>query len=106
MDRLVALKILSPEISSDPAFAGRFTREAQALAKLNHPNIVTIYDFGQVNGQYYFLMEFVGGVNLRRTIESGNLKPKEALGMVSQICAALQYAHDEGVVHRDIKPEK
>src|SRR5271168_1180176 len=64
LDRPVALKILSPELSSDPAFAERFSREAQALARLNHSNIVGIYDFGQAAGYYYFLMEFVDGESL------------------------------------------
>jgi predicted Ser/Thr protein kinase len=105
LDRLVALKILPPEASRDSAFAERFTREARALAKLNHPNIVGVYDFGRSGPLYYFLMEFVDGVNLRQTLRAGQLKPAEALKIVPQICDALQYAHEEGVVHRDIKPE-
>ena len=105
LDRMVALKILPPEISDDPAFAERFVREARMLAKLNHPNIITIYDFGQVNGRCYFVMEYVDGVNLRQSIQAGKLSAQEALGIISQICTALQFAHDEGIVHRDIKPE-
>jgi tRNA A-37 threonylcarbamoyl transferase component Bud32 len=105
LDRLVALKILPPESGGDPAFAGRFTREAQALAKLAHPNIVGVYDFGKSDGRYYFTMEFVDGVNLRQLLRIGQLEPTEALKIVPQICQALQYAHDQGVVHRDIKPE-
>lgn len=105
LDRLVALKILPPEVAGDPAFAERFTREARALAKLNHPNIVGVYDFGQANGLYYFIMEYVDGTNLRQVIQSHSLLPKDALAIVPQVCDALQYAHDEGVVHRDIKPE-
>lgn len=105
LDRLVALKILPPEVGSDPAFAERFTREARALAKLNHPNIVGVYDFGHAEGLYYFVMEYVDGTNLRRVIQDRNLTPANALAVVPQICEALQYAHDEGVVHRDIKPE-
>src|SRR5882757_10422457 len=65
LDRLVALKILPPGIGHDPAFAERFAREARALAKLNHPGIVTLYEFGETSGQFYFLMEYVDGVNLR-----------------------------------------
>ena len=105
LDRVVALKILPLEISRDPTFAERFTREARALAKLTHPSIVTVYEFGEMDGLYYLLMEFVDGVNLRQAIQAESLGPAEALAVISQICGALQYAHDEGVVHRDIKPE-
>jgi hypothetical protein len=102
LDRIVALKILPKR--DDPAFAERFTREARALAKLSHPGIVTVHDFGQAGDLYYFVMEYVEGVNLRQA-ERGKLSPAEALAIVPQICAALQFAHDAGVVHRDIKPE-
>src|SRR4051812_19288392 len=105
LDRLVALKILPPDVRSDPNFAERFQREAVALAKLSHPNIVGVYDSGQANGLFYFLMEYVDGVNLRQALRAGTLKAAEALKIVPQICDALQFAHDEGVVHRDIKPE-
>ncbi len=105
LDRVVALKILPPGIGEDPAFAERFAREAKALARLNHPGIVTIHDFGRVDGLYYFLMEFVDGVSLHRLLEGGRLSPREALAIVPQICDALQYAHDQGIVHRDIKPQ-
>ena len=106
LDRLVALKILSPELVEDPAFAERFAREARSLAKLNHPRIVSVYDFGHTEGGlYYFIMEFVDGTDLRRVIQAAELSPRETLAIVPQICEALQYAHEEGVVHRDIKPE-
>jgi serine/threonine protein kinase len=127
LDRVVALKILPPGIGEDPAFAERFAREAKALAKLNHPGIVTLYEFGSV-GQasrpspsspnaeisetgatpvllFYFLMEFVDGVNLRQLLTASRIAPREALAIVPQICDALQFAHDQGIVHRDIKPE-
>jgi len=86
-------------------FAERFNREARALARLNHPNIVAVYEFGHVEGLHFFLMEYVDGANLRQLEKAARLAPREALQLIPQICDALQYAHDEGVVHRDIKPE-
>jgi len=105
LDRLVALKVLPPGIGYDAAFAERFKREARSLARLNHPNIVAVYDFGEAAGLFYFVMEYVDGVNLRQMERTERLAPREALGIVVQVCEALQYAHDEGIVHRDIKPE-
>ncbi len=106
LDRLVALKILPPHIGQTEAFAERFTREARSLARLSHPRIVMIYDFGHTEaGLYYFIMEFVDGTDLRRVIQTGELSASEALTIIPQICEALQYAHEEGIVHRDIKPE-
>jgi serine/threonine protein kinase/signal peptidase I len=120
LNRLVALKILPPDVGHEPAFAARFTREAQALALLNHPGIVTLYEFGSVAATppsqecgggtpaaklYFFLMEFVDGVNLRQLLHGGRISAREALAIVPQICDALQFAHDQGIVHRDIKPE-
>jgi tRNA A-37 threonylcarbamoyl transferase component Bud32 len=106
LDRLVALKILPPQIGRTEAFAERFTREARSLARLSHPRIVMIYDFGRTEaGLYYFIMEYVDGTDLRRVIQTGELSASEALTIIPQICEALQYAHEEGIVHRDIKPE-
>lgn len=105
LDRLVALKILGPRSVRDPGFSERFTREARALARLNHPHIVAVYDFGHRDDLSYFIMEFVDGANLRQVQRGGDLSPAEALAIVPQICEALQFAHNEGVVHRDIKPE-
>jgi serine/threonine protein kinase/ankyrin repeat protein len=153
LDRLVALKIIRPESASDPAFAERFLREARTLARLSHPSIVGVHDFGEVSvsaqetqahreGEapaepqarsdnpassddssarreprppgarsrtagtlFYFVMEYVDGANLRQLIEAGELAPETAIGIVPQVCEALQFAHDQGIVHRDIKPE-
>jgi len=97
LDRVVALKILPPGIGADPAFAERFAREAKALAKLNHPGIVTLYEFGSTSGHqpltlnsqlFYFLMEFVDGVNLRQLLAGGRVSAREALAIVPQICDA------------------
>ena len=105
LDRFVALKVLPPAMGSDPGFAERFNREARALARLNHPNIVAVHDFGKAGSLHYLLMEFVDGANLREVEQAGALTPEQALAIVPQICEALQFAHDEGIVHRDIKPE-
>jgi serine/threonine protein kinase len=114
LNRLVAIKILAPERGHESRFAERFAREAELLAKLNHPHIVTIHDFGISDSQpstlnseplCYLVMEFVDGVNLRDLLREGKLEPKQALAIVPPICEALQYAHDKGIVHRDIKPE-
>ncbi|MFH5806098.1 protein kinase [Alienimonas sp. DA493] len=122
LDRVVALKVLPPEVGRDDAFAERFLREARTLARLNHPNIVQVYDFGQTTpppgpdgepreGLFYFLMEYVDGANLRdvmqRSLEDGGgpIAPAKALEIVRQICSALQFAHARGIVHRDVKPE-
>src|SRR6266853_3499879 len=105
IERFVALKILPKSLAADAAFAERFTREGRLLARLNHPNIVTIHDFGQANGFSYLPMEFVDGVNLRQAMRVGRFTPAQALESVPKICEALQFAHNEGILHRDIKPE-
>ncbi len=105
LDRIVAIKILPPADAASPGFVERFRREARSLAKLSHPNIVHLYESAQTNGLYYFVMEFVDGLNLRQMILAHRLTASEALAVVPKICDALQFAHEEGVVHRDIKPE-
>src|SRR6266567_4748213 len=88
LDRFVALKILPPQAASGPGFAERFNQEARALARLSHPNIVAVHEFGQVNGMPFFIMEFVGGLNLRQLERSRKLSTREALQIVPQICNA------------------
>jgi len=105
LDRLVALKILPRRAAGDAGFAERFTREARALARLNHPNIVAVHEFGETHGLHYLVLEYVDGPDLRRIERSARLSPRQALEIIPQICEALQFAHEEGVVHRDIKPE-
>ena len=105
LNRPVALKILPPAMIALPGFQERFVREAQAMAKLNHPHIVVIHEFGSCGDIFFFIMEYVEGLNLRTLLDKGGIRPEEALTIVPQICEALQYAHDHHVVHRDIKPE-
>jgi predicted Ser/Thr protein kinase len=105
LGRAVALKVLHRELSGDPVFVERFLREAQALAKLAHPGIVAVHDFGERAGRCYLVMEHVEGRNLRALLKERALTAHETLDVVRQLCVALQFAHDEGVVHRDIKPE-
>ena len=105
LNRFVALKLLAPERAGDPDFAARFEKEAQALAALNHPHIVGVYDSGQAGGFYFLLIEFVDGVNLRQLLQTRRLTPQEALSIMPPVCDALQCAHARGIVHRDIKPE-
>jgi predicted Ser/Thr protein kinase len=104
LDRPVAVKVLAIDEAEHPQFAERFRIEAQALARLSHPNIVAVYEFGERDEFFYIVMEFVEGTDLATLIGSGELEPARSLGLVVQICQALQYAHDAGVIHRDIKP--
>lgn len=114
LDRFVALKILSEELAAQPEFAARFAQEGKLLARLNHPNIVAVYDFGQAATAdeagketvfFYLLMEYVDGANLRQVMREQRLSPSQAVAVIPQICEALEYAHAEGVLHRDVKPE-
>jgi predicted Ser/Thr protein kinase len=105
LDRIVALKVLPPAMAAAPGFSERFVREAKAMARLAHPNIVAVHEFGESGGLFYLVLEYVDGVNVREAMRTGAITPKDAIAIVPQICDALQYAHDRGVVHRDIKPE-
>ena len=105
LDRLVAIKLLPFELGVREDFAERFRREATALARLNHPHIVAVHDFGQADdGHYFMVMEYVAGSDLAARLRTGPLPPEEALAIVRQVCEALEFAHAHGVVHRDIKP--
>ena len=105
LDRPVAVKVLFPEFATDPAFVERFRREAQSAANLNHPNIVAVYDWGQEQGTYFIVMEYIEGRSLAEIIRTeGPLHPQRAAEVASDIAAALAFAHRNGVVHRDIKP--
>ena len=104
LNRTVALKVLSAERANDPEWLERFSREARALARLSHPHIVQVYDFGE-KPVPHLLMEHIEGVNLRQAMQNGGLTTREALAIVPKLCDALHYAHEHGVLHRDIKPE-
>lgn len=108
LGRQLALKILPSQFIADPARVERFAREARAVSALNHPNIVTVYDVGQLDGTHFIAMEYVNGQTLREVIHAaqhGRLNPKEVVEIALQISTALAAAHQAGIVHRDIKPE-
>jgi len=106
LDRVVALKTLSPKLVSDADFVQRFQKEARAAARLNHPNIVQIYELGQVGPNYFIVMEYVDGDSLGKRLEERDcFSEGEAVGYVRQACRALAVAHGEGIVHRDVKPD-
>ena len=106
LDRIVALKLLPVAAGvGDPEFAERFQREACAMARLNHPNIVAVHDFGETtDGRFFLVMEFVEGTDLHTLIRDGRMTPEQALAIIPQICEGLQNAHSKGIIHRDIKP--
>ena len=105
LDRHVAVKTISADMADDPTLQKRFEREAQSAAKLNHPHIITIYDFGQEQDKLYMAMELLEGVDLKQAIGQGRLKSlDDKLDIMSQICDGLAFAHAHEIVHRDLKP--
>ena len=106
LKRLVAVKVLKEEFSSDAGFVAKFRREAQAVGALNHPNIVGVFDVGEQNGMYYIVMELVEGINLKKYIEkAGAMGEREAVEVAMQVAKGLEAAHEQGIIHRDIKPQ-
>jgi len=105
LDRIVAVKFLSPALAVEPDFVRRFERESKALASLAHPNVVQIIDRGCANGHWFFAMEFVDGRSLRDRVQEQRPTRAEILRLLAQVARAVDYAHKHGVVHRDLKPE-
>jgi Protein kinase domain len=104
LDRTVALKILPQELGKDAAFCAGFEAEAKAMARLNHPNLIGVYDFGEVNGMLYIIMEFVPGNSIYHSADGTAIAPSEVIRLVTGICQGLAHAHENGILHRDIKP--
>lgn len=105
LNKLVAIKILSPMAFENPRLLKRFTKEARTLSSLNHPNIVAIYEIGDIQDCHYIVMEYFQDSLKEKIKKNGNLPPEEALHIASQIADALFYTHKEKIIHRDVKPE-
>src|SRR5919197_4926338 len=105
LSRRVALKLLAPELAEDPKFRERFVRESQLAASLEHPNIIPIYDAGELGEDLYIAMRYIEGTDLKSSIVAdGPLEPGRGLSILDQVAGALDAAHARGLVHRDVKP--
>ncbi len=104
LDRTVALKILPQEFSTDAAFCAGFEAEAKAMARLNHPNLIGVYDFGEVGGMLFIIMEYVAGKSIYHSAHGQAIDPGEVIRLVTGVCNGLAHAHENGIIHRDIKP--
>src|ERR671936_1051409 len=105
LKRNVALKLLAPELAEDDRFRVRFLRESQLAASLDHPNVVPVYEAGEVDGLLYIAMRYVSGTDLKALLRAqGALTPERAIAVAAQVASALDAAHERGLVHRDVKP--
>jgi serine/threonine-protein kinase len=104
LDRKVALKLLAPNYADDEAFRARFLRESRMAAAIDHPNIIPIYEAGEVDGAYFLAMRYVAGTDLETRLRAGPLEPREAVHILSQVASALDAAHEQSLIHRDVKP--
>ena len=106
LDRNVAIKVLRGDLATDEKFVRRFQREALSASSLSHPNIVEIYDVGEDDGNYYIVMEYIDGKNLKQLLKKrGNLTVSEVVDIMLQITSAMSVAHDSLIIHRDLKPQ-
>ncbi len=105
LNRPVAIKVLPEEVCGQPQFVERFKREVDVLSRLSHPNVVTVFERGEIDGRLYVIMEYVQGTSLREVMRKGPLPAAEALVIVRGVLSALEHAHGKGIIHRDIKPE-
>src|SRR5438128_11526165 len=105
LKRKVALKLLPAEFTQDANRVWRFEQEAQAASALNHPNIITIHEIGELDGAHFIVTEFIEGQTLRQQMAEARINLREVLDVTSQVASALAAAHEAGIVHRDIKPE-
>src|SRR4051794_11676154 len=104
LQRYVAIKFLSPRYATDPAYLERFLHEARAVSRFDHPNVLTVLDYGEQDGWTYMVSPFIGGGTLAERLHRGPWTVHEAVAVLAPLAAALDYAHREGVVHRDVKP--